>query len=680
MKKSGYIQGYYGWGDSIYQYPFLKELAKNYKTLYLRTPFPQLFDTIPNIIFIRPPSTHLATCKKYMEKYETQYKNIKDINPTESVIFHYQKAHKRDIGMSEAFNNVTPKLKNRPIDWSIPIKPSWIKEAQTVMNSINTHKKICLIKLPSVRKEWFNIARVGKVDYFQYIVDKYKDEYFFISLGNKAIETPLGEVHGMDLVLENAEISMNGILALTSMADLVVGYHSFLIANGIATGTKTFCIFGGYIRPDLWIDSERMDMNKIAYVSPEPFCNCFNRHHKECNKEIPLEIIDEKLEGLLIKTEEDSELSPTTPVIRPIKKNLLISRIRAERCEVIADNSWINSKFNIFTVDHTAIRPYKDLGDKFVSCYQFPHSFMHLKNQYVDTQKKEIFDFCEEILSANKIDLVINSHPLHTYNTQMKKACDKLGIKCINTEMFCDSKMIFDWNGSQYTKGNEIYDFVNEIPKITDRTVIDYPKTTRQPQPKTISKGEFFRKYGLSDKGNHIVMLGQLMWDMSVIQGVNKECSSYKDYVSVVLENNPQVTFIVKPHPLDIKKGSSEFINICKKFPNTVLVNESLDSLFDIFDYFTSFSSTSIFEGLMRGKKFATMGFHFCNNDSLVYQMRVNHKTRDLDLKLKSLVIDKELLERYIYFICNYYTIYANSDKLFYRLTMDSSEYFKLTL
>jgi len=175
-------------------------------------------------------------------------------------------------------------------------------------------------------------------------------------------------------------------------------------------------------------------------------------------------------------------------------------------------------------------------------------------------------------------------------------------------------------------------------------------------------------------------MLGQLSWDMSVIQSVNRECNSYKDYVSIVLENNPQVTFIIKPHPLDIKKGSSEFINICKKFSNTVIVNESLDTLFNIFDYFTSFSSTSIFEGLMRRKKFATMGFHFCNNDKLVYQMRVNHKTRDLDLKLKNLVIDEELLQRYIYFVCNYYTVNANSDKLFYRLTSDSSEYFKLTL
>jgi ADP-heptose:LPS heptosyltransferase len=680
MNKSLYIQGYYGFGDCIYQFPFVKELSKQYSKIYLRTPFPQLFDSIPNVEFIKPPATHLSTCKKYMEKYDTKFKTIKEVSPDDSLSFHYQRPHKMGIGMAEAFNNLVPSLDKYPIDWSIPIKPEWIKEAKHIVHSINTDKKICIIKLPSIRKEWYNIARVGKPDYFQYLIDKYKDEYYFISVGNKKVETFLQDTFGIDLCLDNGELSINGIVALTAMSHLVIGYHSFLIALGIATGTKTFCIFGGYIPPELWIDKKRMDMSKISYVAPNPFCECFNRHHKDCNKEIPLEIIDKEFEKLIKEEKKDSKIKEIIINSMPKKDNILISRIRAERCAMLADNKWISNKFNLFTVDHTALGTYTDFGNKFMESFRFPHPGSHLLNTYNDEQKEHIYNFCKDILLNKEIKLVINSHPLHTYNTQMKRACKDTGVKCINTEMFCDNKMIFDWNGCQYTGGNEIYEYANKIPKITDRTIIDYPKSTRQPQPDVITREAFFKKYQLSSSGIYIVLLGQLMWDMSVIQSVNKESPTYKDYVSLILRENPHITFLVKPHPIDLKRGNSDFINICKSFPNVVFVNESLDSLFDIFDYFTSFSSTTIFEGLMRKKKFATMGFHFCNNDKLVYQIRVDSKAKHLDDRLRNLTIDEDILKRYIYFVCNYYTVRGNTDKLFYRLTMDSNEYFSLTL
>jgi hypothetical protein len=74
------------------------------------------------------------------------------------------------------------------------------------------------------------------------------------------------------------------------------------------------------------------------------------------------------------------------------------------------------------------------------------------------------------------------------------------------------------------------------------------------------------------------------------------------------------------------------------------------------------------------------MGFHFCNNDDLVYQLRKNGKENNLYSTLNKLQINKETLLKYIYFVCNYYTIRMESDKLLSRLTMPSEEYFKLQL
>jgi hypothetical protein len=74
------------------------------------------------------------------------------------------------------------------------------------------------------------------------------------------------------------------------------------------------------------------------------------------------------------------------------------------------------------------------------------------------------------------------------------------------------------------------------------------------------------------------------------------------------------------------------------------------------------------------------MGYHFCNNDKLVYQLRIPEKTKHLYQSLSKLEIDPYILKQYIYFVCNYYTVKQNTDKIFYRLIMSSDEYFNQVL
>ncbi|MFA5150909.1 MAG: hypothetical protein WC433_08465, partial [Candidatus Omnitrophota bacterium] len=275
MNKITYVRGFYGFGDCVYQIPFVKELAKHYDTIYLRTPFPQLYDSIPNVKFVKPRLNRLATSNRHIGKYANMYEN-EDNSINYDLVFHYQRGQKANIGMAESFNNIAPTLIQRPIDWSIPIKKEWIQEAHKVLAQIHTKKKICLLKLPSIREEWKNPARVGKPEYFQYLIDKHKKDYYFISLANNRIEKPMAIFKNIDKRFEQGELTLETIIGLASLSDLIIAYHSYLIALGIATNTKTFCIFGGYIKPDLWVDYERMSSNIIKYVAPEPFCNCFN--------------------------------------------------------------------------------------------------------------------------------------------------------------------------------------------------------------------------------------------------------------------------------------------------------------------------------------------------------------------------------------------------------------------
>ena len=80
----------------------------------------------------------------------------------------------------------------------------------------------------------------------------------------------------------------------------------------------------------------------------------------------------------------------------------------------------------------------------------------------------------------------------------------------------------------------------------------------------------------------------------------------------------------------------------------------------------------------MMRKKFATMGFHFCNNDNLVLQIRKNYKAEDLIFKLNGQKVDEAALQRYLNFIFNYYMIDLESEQLYHRLTKSSEEYFSM--
>ncbi len=581
MKKDVFIKGYYGFGDNIFMFPFIKEACKQYATVYLETSFPFLFETLPNIKFVKPEGgSTLKTCQLYIRSYPQSFWHSKK-TITQLSFPYYLTQFKKGQTLIQSFNQAVS-MKS-PIDFNLPINPQWLKEAKNILNGLNIgKKKLCIIKPPSDRKDWKCPARIPKTEYFQYLIDNYKHEYYFVSIAKKEIETLYGDLIGIDKKFENGEISLTTIIGLASLADMIITYNCFLFPLGLSVNTKTFVINGGYTDPNMYIDNSKMNLENLAIITPMPCCQCIDRNHN-CKKAIPIYRIKEKFEDLKSNKQEFT--------ITKTKKNLLISRMRAYRCKKIADNPSISQNFNIYTVDHTSLNDYRKYPNTFVESYIFP-SVGNICRPTVDNQKRrELYNYCKKILEKNCIDIVLNAQPLHPYNIAMIRACKDLGIKVINTETFCDDKWLFDYIGCQYTCPNEIFKFVNKIP-ISQNIPIDLPKTTRQPQPSSITKEQFFKKYKLNPNGQYIVFLGQLLWDMSIKKLVNPEIVDYIDYIHLVISSNPETTFIVKYHPIYIMGNHKKEMDFILKYSNVVIVNESLNTLFNIFDTFTSLFST----------------------------------------------------------------------------------------
>jgi hypothetical protein len=622
-KESVYIEGYLGIGDCFWERPFIKDLSRRYK-IYLRTFAPQVFWDIPDIEFVHPKQdkfkSHTCNAKQFNGWVERP--NIRQLP-----IPHYWIGFRADISITEAFQVA---FKTTNYNFNFPVKEEWIKKAKRLTRE--TKKKICVIHFPTERDEWKCPARDPKPEYLQMLVDKYKDEYYFISLADLRTERFRTEPKNIDRKLHYGELSLEEIFGLVKLADMTITGNCYLLPISLAIGTKTFAIWGGCQKPELFID-KRMIKNNLEIAAPEPVCNCLEPNHKDCNKEIPEEQIVEKFEKL-----------------KNYKPNLLLCRMTPKNDLALLKNEYLTKKYNIHILAE-------------------PHQKYDFKVHYFNG--REIPNSIKQI----KFDKAIISQKLFPLSDKVAEFIKNQGGKVVWAEAFFDKRLRFDTVGLDYCPENEIKLYAKE----TNPEKIKYPKKTRTAQPKDITQKEMYQKYGLSGK-NYIVILGQAVFDMSLKYSKNPDIKTFYDYIKALAENNPETQFLFKPHP-NYKtewKNRIHEMDFIEEYKNIKTIDESLKTLFRSFTLFTAFSSTTIFEGLRLRKKFATVGYHFCDNDKLVYQLKDKESFKDLYKKLSKFKIDEELRRKYMTFICNKYTIPTDSSRIVDKLELTKEEFYAL--
>lgn len=602
-KQDVFLEGYAGAGDNIWQRPFIKEYAKKVKNFYLMTYFPFFYWDIPNIKFVKPPHLKFKSAIKSMNRGDYKWVDKPRVNEISKPS--YWAGFKAGKSIATQFEQSWD-IKGK--DFTMPVKPEWESDAKKIIKGFKTKKKICVIHFPTKRKEWQCPARDPKPEYLQMIIDKYKDKYYFVSLADIPNEEFYVTPRGVDKAFHHGELTLEQILGLVKLSDLVITGNCYLLPFALVMGAKIFSLWGGCQKPELFLSG--WDLSNTTVVHPEPFCNCLNPSH-DCNKEIPKEKIISAFENQGKK--------------KALKK-ILFYKIGPRYHKPIRDNKSLQS-------------------------YQ-----VEIINKEIDIK---------QYVKDNHVDLIITTH----YPPEDIK---KLGIDYLFCEAFLDGDKVFDRKGYHYTPKNEIKKYVDKV-RIKD---IDIPKKSKIEQPVEVSKDEFFKKYNLNKNDKYIVILGQELGDKSLIHSHSKTIKTYYDYIGQLATENPEVKFIFKPHPVysTIKKNLAGDMDFIDKYSNIIKVNESIHSLFNIFDKFTAFSSTTIFEGLLKDKKFATIGYHFCDDPKIVLRPR---ELKGLYRKLARFKIDRMTRTKYLNFILNYYRIDLGSPKLLNRIEKTSDEYFK---
>lgn len=398
-----YFHGALGFGDNLYQRPIIKDLAEEYKKLYLTTAFPEIYWDIPNVEFVYPKKMPLRTQKKHIDGLP---KNTWSSIPTKRDVVRWDQ-----LGPSSQKKIQTKfvELENRvDFDFSFPVKNEWISEARKLVNSLSIgDKKLCIIRRPTNRKEWDCPARNPKPEYYQMIIDKYKDEYFYLGLADikKDEEWFDGDTTGIDKEFNKGEVSLSTILGLLKIADMVITYPSFFMIASIAIRAKCFTIFGGAAAP-FHVIRDKFNLKNFAHVAPEPFCNCMDMKH-DCNKEIPA--------GKVLKSFDELK-----------NRKKYIKRVSVGTPPGMGDSYWVLTKMESFKeingIDHLTIVVHRD------PIHYYTYDYL------------KVFPFIDEVKGIDR------------HFSEFSKHWDKENPSCIEQNS-PDVDYMIDFGGYMWIKG-----------------------------------------------------------------------------------------------------------------------------------------------------------------------------------------------------------------------------------
>jgi len=288
------IDGYFGFGDNIWHIPFVHHLSQKGE-VFITTPFPELFQ-FPNVYCFKP-TTNLKLQLENMTNNGLYSKSSGHKPNGQRIRFNYGEGFKKGLNVLQSFESVIPLEGNFHFEF-IPERCMAVdKISQRVKES---GKKLCVVRLPSIRKEWSNPNRNGKMEYFQLCINALKDRYYFVSIGDIGNQEDFDgpEPQGIDEKRDRHNVNHLGIwevMDLIDRSDLVLSIQCNTIPICQILRKKAFLIYGGYVPHWPFVDPR---LFPLCSVEPEPFCFCVQHGtdgHK-CNKEVPEEKILSTLE------------------------------------------------------------------------------------------------------------------------------------------------------------------------------------------------------------------------------------------------------------------------------------------------------------------------------------------------------------------------------------------------
>ncbi len=317
------------------------------------------------------------------------------------------------------------------------------------------------------------------------------------------------------------------------------------------------------------------------------------------------------------------------------KQTLLLCRLAPKTVDAIAANPFVREKYNLVALHQLSI-------DK------FDHNNLNLfiEDRPHHSEPERTVCFLNWLLSSTNTSCVMASQYGLWYSDILKSVANDRKIPVYWTEVLFNDRITCDTQGTVYTPTNSI----SLMCKTSEPFVIE--KTRYEKQPEKLSRDQILNKYNILT-GCPVVVFGQTPIDMAVKHHRN---IPYHEWLNQVFLSNPDHTFLFKHHP-EMKTELPLEI-----YHNVIVIDENVESLLDSFEYFASFSSSTIFEAVYRGKKVMTGGYHSLTGTGVVMESSL------LVVDLMEFDIDADIRQNWISTIHHEYSIDPMSEQLMKRL------------
>lgn len=251
-----------GLGDNLYQRAFIKALPK---PVYLDTPWPEIYQDIPGVHFIRPQTT-LRTQAKNIARH-TNWILPPGRQPTRQIRYG---AEGIIPGMTACFG-VAPAEFDLP-----PLPPSPVGGRYVVVRPV------------TVRSEWRADTRNPLPEYLYNAAQEAKRRgYLVVSVADlqENAEWHVGCLPPSDIQFHKGELPVEQLLALVQGAAAVIGGIGWIVPAALCAKVPAWIVCGGqggYNAPELITPKGQTN---ITFAVPDNFCRCRLKQHT-CNKEI----------------------------------------------------------------------------------------------------------------------------------------------------------------------------------------------------------------------------------------------------------------------------------------------------------------------------------------------------------------------------------------------------------
>lgn len=290
VKSAVIIDGTSGIGDCLHQRALIRPLLRKYRSVWLRTPWPQFYYDFPRLHLSPLYSRDAGRWGPWQIANERASAALFTPEPRE---VSRKTLHCRYIPAAECGCSIVEAMAKscgvKPESFQFPIPDTWTDSLDEVLyRAYRDDRPLMVLRQITDRKNFLKgTLRNPDAEAFMALFKEVRDQFFVVSIADLVDDQEwlAGEELDADVRFHHGELSVEQIIGLIGTAAIVFSPVCFAAVAAQAVGTPSIVVFGGHESAASYAYGR--DYAPMLAIEPVEPCHCFNEKH-DCKKAIDL--------------------------------------------------------------------------------------------------------------------------------------------------------------------------------------------------------------------------------------------------------------------------------------------------------------------------------------------------------------------------------------------------------